>query len=748
MIDKETVQRIKDAADIVEVVGDYVNLTRRGANYMGLCPFHNERTPSFSVSPKRNFCYCFSCHKGGSPVNFIMEKEGVSYHDALLQLAKKYNIHVEETELTDEERARITEREAMLVASEWALQYFHRTLYESEEGRAVGLSYLYGRGVTDEAIRKFMLGYCPDSGQGMLAEARRQGFDIEVMKKIGLVGTSRDGREYDKFHGRVIFPIRNTSGKPVAFGGRDLKGGPAKYINSPETLLYKKSNELYGIFEAKPDIVRQDKVFLMEGYLDVIGSWQSGITNCVASSGTALTDGQIVLLHRFTDKVTLVYDGDAAGIKAAFRGIDMLLSHRLQVNVLLLPDGDDPDSFARKHTPEDFRRYVADNETDIIEFKARVLMNNAGESSQQRTQAVMSVVESIACIPNDVERSLYIQKCSAMMGVDERSVASAVAEKRVSVLENLRKQRRLNDIDRRYPQQSSGESPAPDAAGQPPESAAAPSSPAASAVSPAAPTIAPAPKRHSFFKESPRIPIERELLKYCVRYGFLEVIPVKDENDEDFMMTVLDYVDDELKADSLEFSDPVFRHLFDILLSLTPEFMEARALFAARLDAEIAELRRAGFDEIASRGLAMDEIRKEELRLENHAAGEYARRLTEFCRDWPGNYLSSHEEDEIRQTATALLCERHQLSAIYFRDGQHVETEQDKLAELVPRALAELRNEVLNQRIRTLHASISEAQQSGDAEQLRSLMVDLQKTMLMRSRIASRDLGDRIISPR
>ena len=355
MIDKATVGKIMDAANIVEVVSDYVHLIRRGANYVGLCPFHNERTPSFSVSPKRNFCYCFSCKKGGSPVNFIMEKEGLNYHDALLTLAKKYGIKVEERELTDEERARQGRREAMLVANEWAMLEMSKNLTSTEEGRSVGLSYLYKRGVTEDAVKRYRLGYALESPGALLDAARRKGIAQETLQELGLVGVSQNGKPYDRFRGRVIFPVFNPSGKVVAFGGRDLKGGPAKYVNSPESDLYKKSNELYGIFQAKSEIVRQDRCYLVEGYLDVIGMYMAGVENVVASSGTALTDGQIAMIHRFTNRITLIYDGDSAGIKAAFRGMDMLLSHKMEVSLVLLPDGHDPASYATSQTPEAFR---------------------------------------------------------------------------------------------------------------------------------------------------------------------------------------------------------------------------------------------------------------------------------------------------------------------------------------------------------------------------------------------------------
>ena len=297
-------------------------------------------------------CYCFSCHKGGSPVNFIMEKEGINYHDALLHLAKKYGITVEERELTDEERQLQSRREGMLVVNEWAMEKMENNLTATDEGRDIGLQYFLQRGITNEAIRKFHLGYAIDRQTALSDEAKAAGHDLEILKEVGLVGISGNGNMYDRFRGRVIFPIQNTAGKVVAFGGRDLKGGPAKYVNSPESDIYKKNRELYGIYQAKNEIVKQDKCFLVEGYMDVIGMWQAGMENAIASSGTALTDGQIALIHRFTENITLLYDGDAAGIKAALRGIDMLLSHKMRVKVLLLPDGHDPDSFARINTPE------------------------------------------------------------------------------------------------------------------------------------------------------------------------------------------------------------------------------------------------------------------------------------------------------------------------------------------------------------------------------------------------------------
>lgn len=717
MIDRETQQRIKDAANIVEVVGDYVKLTRRGANYMGLCPFHNERTPSFSVSPRKNFCHCFSCKKGGSPVNFLMEKEGIGYTEALLLLAKKYNIPVQERELSDEERARMSERESMLVASEWAMNHFHHNLLNTEEGRDIGLAYLYSRGITDEAIRRFKLGYSFDRGDALLSKARSEGFDIEIFKKIGLVGTSQSGRDYDKFRGRVMFPIRNASGKPVAFGGRALKGEPAKYINSPETLLYKKSNELYGIYEAKPEIIKLERVFLMEGYLDVIGSWQAGLKNAVASSGTALTESQINLIHRFTDNVTLIYDGDSAGIKASLRGIDMLLAHKLHVKVLLLPDGDDPDSFARKHSPEEFQRFIDTHQTDFIHYKLGVLLKSAGSNPQEISEAVRSVVGSIASIPDEIERISYIKECARMVDIDEkvitRQVAQAVLAKAASGA-NAHPRQNFN---------SSVVIPAgSDATG---ESEAVPVDPKVSQI-----------------KSSPFTRHEQEIIKYCVRYAFVG-IPV----DEEVTQSVIDYVAEELEADGISFSDPRFHRIFHLLLGRRDSFEAEFSAYKVRVEAALARDREAFHDTLRLRGGSMTEIRKAE---SDFLAEENARReelLRQFAVDFSVDFLINHEDDSVRSIVNPLVAERHTLSAIYSKAGNAVRSEEDLLAELVPRALSELRGEILNHRIQELQSMMVVALEANDTARQREIMDELKQILSMRSVIAE-NLGERIISPR
>ncbi len=789
MIDKATIQRIKDAADIVEVVSDYVHLTRRGANYMGLCPFHNERTPSFSVNKRRNFCYCFSCHKGGSPVNFIMEKEGVSYHDALKHLAKKYGIKVEERELTDEERKLATEREGLMVAAEWAMKQMEHDLTETTEGRDIGLTYLYSRGVTEEAIKKFHLGYAIDNGQHLTPMMRNAGFEVDILRSLGITGQSQQGNLYDKYRGRVIFPIMNSSGKVVGFGGRDLKGGPAKYINSPESVLYHKNNELYGIYQAKSEIVRQDKCFLVEGYLDVISMWQSGMQNTVASSGTALTDGQIAIIHRFTNNITLLYDGDAAGIKAALRGINMLLSHKMNVTVLLLPDGDDPDSFARKHTPEEFRDYVKAHETDIIRFKIQVLMADAGDNPQQRAQAINSVVGSIACIPDDVERTVYVGECARMLKIDEATVASAVRKARFEIVEQQKKDRARRQIEADYPLgpseshiqshiKSQGQSQAstPAAAQMPPADQAAQSvNPDASANSNSAASaggyINPAAlnpdsrnvagiRGASAPKQYPLLAVEKHMLKNLVKYGYLpfqlnseedapenaeqaqnEIDPSAAENELYF---VVDFIRDELEADAVAFSVPEFSRVYECLLENVDQYVADMQNFKLRVAEQVDKMRREGRDKIAVDCQSMSDIERAERKLEESLNVWQDNEMREFSKNYPGDFLASHENSDIRRLANEFLNERHVLSNL-FAKNMHV-SDDELLYQNIVRPLTEWKSEILNEHLSALMETFRR-EGGKDPEKDQQMQQQMLNLMTMRSQVA-KNIGDRIISPR
>lgn len=734
MIDRATVQKITDTADIVEVVSDYVHLIRRGSNYMGLCPFHNERTPSFSVNRKRNFCYCFSCKKGGSPVNFIMEKEGLSYREALLHLAKKYGIEVREKELSDEERERQSAREAMLVANEWSMQLMEKDLTDTEEGKDVGLSYFNQRGVTPEARKAFHLGYALDNGHHLVDEATKAGFDINVLKTLGLVGTSQNGRDYDRFRGRVIFPILGNSGKVIAFGGRDLKGGLAKYINSPESELYKKSNELYGIFQARPTIVREDKCYLVEGYMDVIGMWQSGMKNVVASSGTALTDGQIAMIHRLTQNITLIYDGDAAGIKASLRGIDMLLSHKMNVKVLLLPDNDDPDSFARKHTPDEFRQYVADHETDIIRFKVEVLSRDCGDDPQKRVGVINSVAESIAHIGDPVSRDVYIQECARMLKVSEESVAKAVGYMRNDLIQKLKKAREWSQRD--------GENVTTDNT--------VVSSATDPRTAPESRQENPPAKQQKITTQPlssyPFMPLEARVLKYCLRYGYLDFCEAEEEDGSKTTINVLDYVLYELEPDGIVFSVPVFAKIITLLQKIRPDFEAAYATRRTEIDAEIDTQRKKGIDEIGRNASSVQDIRKREQKLEEKLNASRLRMTRDFVKGWPSMTLRSHEDDEVRSIVFRLSHEKHQLSAIYTKEAVF-EPEEDRLESLVPRAINEWKGEILNARLKDLLMQFHDNAGKMDMEEEEKLQLKINSIIKLRQKLA-KDIGDRTLSAR
>ena len=432
MIDQATIDRILDTAQIVDVVSEFVTLRKRGVNYIGLCPFHNEKTPSFSVSPSKGLCKCFSCGKGGNVVHFIMEHEQLTYYEALKWLAKKYNIEIKERELTAEERQNQNLRESLFVVNQFACSYFQDVLYHNIDGQSIAMTYFRQRGFRDDIIKKFQLGFCTDSHNAFATTAIKKGYKEEFLVKTGLCYRRDDGSLRDRFWGRVIFPVHTLSGKVVAFGGRVLssatKNVQMKYVNSPESEIYHKSRELYGIFFAKQSIVRQDRCFLVEGYTDVISMHQSGVENVVSSSGTALTYEQIRLIHRFTNNITVLYDGDGAGIKASIRGIDMLLEEGMNIKVCLLPDGDDPDSFARKHNATDFQAYINDHEVDFIRFKTNLLMEEAGKDPIKRAELITSIVKSISVIPDTIIRSVYIKECSQLLKMEEKILVEATAK--------------------------------------------------------------------------------------------------------------------------------------------------------------------------------------------------------------------------------------------------------------------------------------------------------------------------------
>lgn len=542
MIDQATIDRILDAAQIVEVVSDFVTLRKRGVNYVGLCPFHNEKTPSFSVSPSKGLCKCFSCGKGGNAVHFIMEHEQMSYPEALRYLAKKYNIEIKERELTNEEKEVQSNRESMFIVNNFARDYFQNILKNHVDGRSIGLAYFRQRGFRDDIIDKFQLGFSTEGRDALAQEALRKGFKQEFLVKTGLCYETDDHKLRDRFWGRVMFPVHTLSGKVVAFGGRVLSTENkklAKYVNSPESEIYHKSNELYGIYFAKQAIVKQDRCFLVEGYTDVISMHQSGVENVVASSGTSLTPGQIRLIHRFTNNITVLYDGDMAGIKASIRGIDMLLEEGMNIKVCLLPDGDDPDSFARKHNATEFQNFIQEHETDFIRFKAQLLMEDAGKDPMKRAELINDIVRSIAVIPEAIVRDVYIKECGQLLRIEDKLLVSEVAKRRELQAEKGNKPIASNNAPTPQP----GEMPPP----FPPEEMEADT-------------------YQSFIPQEGKegqefYKYERLIIQMIVRYGENVMCNLTDEEGNEVPVTVVEYVINDLKEDELAFHNPLHRRI-------------------------------------------------------------------------------------------------------------------------------------------------------------------------------------------
>lgn len=566
MIERATIQRIMDATDIVDVVKEFVTLRKAGANYKGLCPFHNERTPSFSVSPTRQMCKCFSCGKGGNAVHFLMELEHMTYPEAIKWLGKKYGIEVQEKEYTDEEKAAQSERESMFALNEWADKYFQQLLHTNVDGVAQGLAYFRARGFRDDIIRKFHLGYSLEQRDAFAKAALDHGFNKEFLLKTGLCYETDDHQLFDRYHGRVIFPVQTLSGRIVAFGGRILNTekvkNVGKYVNSPESIIYSKSRELYGIYQAKQAIVRQDRCFLVEGYTDVISMHQSGVENVVASSGTSLTEGQIRLLHRFTDNITVLYDGDAAGIKASLRGIDMLLAEGLNIKVLLLPDGDDPDSFARKHRAEEFQKYIDEHQVDFIKFKTNLLLADAANDPIKRAELITNVVKSISVIPDNVVRQMYIHECAANLNLSEELIVNEINKQH---REKLRKERNAtNGTDATSNAEASEET---------------------------SPSL-------QLLSTDLELAEEKMLIALVIRYGNMQMDiflpPAEDdaEAEEQFQKTtVAQYINDDLNNDGLTLRNPLYQQVLSEAVEHASETgWESLPYFMSHPKADVSKL--------------------------------------------------------------------------------------------------------------------------------------------------------------
>lgn len=724
-IDNATVQRILDAADIVEVVSDYVRLKRRGSGYIGLCPFHSDRNPSFSVNKAKGFCKCFSCGKGGTPVGFIMEIEQMTYPEALRTLAKKYNIEIEERELTQEEQDAENARQSLLAVNEFALQRFEHNLTDTQEGKNIGYSYFRERGIDDRMIKRFRLGYSLERRDALYSDAIEAGFKEKFLEESGLVIKSERGDWRDRFRARVIYPIFTISGKVVGFGGRTLRKDKdvAKYVNSPESVVYRKSYELYGLYQAKPAIVKQDKCILVEGYMDVISMHQAGVENVVASSGTALTEGQIRLIHRFTENVTVIYDSDAAGIKASLRGIDMLLAEGMKIKVLLLPDGDDPDSFAQSHSSSQVEEYIRDNETDFIAFKTKILLDGVENDPIRRSNVITDIVRTISVIPDQIMRTVYIAECSRSLGIDEKVLALQVTK---FIAEKAEKD--YNDGVRRknYDDAHAGQ-------------------------------VQPPVADNSRASETPQntgtnylTPYEKELLRYVVRYGMLYLGDMTNEaGDEEIQFSVLDFVRNSMADDGIEFTTPDLKRTYEIAQEyVSLHWIHDKTRFEEKLKAEEQEKMNAGVAKIKAEAIDLSDIHRLELELKQRVEKELNDMKNNFESMYMVKALASSPDDTVRRIASDLADEKHRLSKIHTKFSS-VETERDRLKDLVPMAYYNLQEAIIELRIRELRRQIQTecaVTPRNDAKVL-ELMAKQAEYNEMKKELA-RYLGERIIAPK
>lgn len=674
MIDQATVDKIIDSANILEVVSDFVTLRKRGVNYVGLCPFHDEKTPSFSVSPSKGICKCFSCGKGGSAVHFIMEHEQLSYYEALKYLAKKYNIEIEERELSDEEKQIKSDRESMLIVNSFAQEYFSNILFQHSEGRSVGLAYFHERGFRDDIIHKFALGYSLEQRDALAIEAKKRGYKEEYLLKTGLCLEGQNGYISDRFRGRVIFPVFSLSGKVLAFGGRVLRKSDklAKYVNSPESEVYHKSNVLYGIYQAKQSIVKNDNCFLVEGYTDVLSMHQAGVENVVASSGTSLTPGQIRLIHRFTNNITVIYDSDAAGIKASLRGIDLILKEGMNIKVVLLPDGDDPDSFAKKQSASSFTEYIKNHEVDFIRFKTNLLLDSAGNDPIKRAELISDIVQSIAIIPDTIVRSVYTKECSRLMEISEEVLLREINKIKLSQLQNgtppNKKTLSETSADKQNSQEEGTQN---DDTGTSTETESIPQGILQEKRAP-----------------SPLDPFEKTLVRYMIRYGFHDLFSeINEETGETETWKVIPYILTDLQNDEIEFQHPLYKKV-------------------------IAEI--------------------------NHIFDQEGEHLT--------RYFLAHPDEEISRLAVDLVSEKYQLSKIHTK-FQTIESEEEKLADLIPRALFELKDAITSLNIKHIREEIKKTAKEKNPERTTQLMSELNGLYALKAALA-KQLGERIVSPK
>lgn len=689
MIPQSTIDRIIDAANIVDVVSDYVTLRRAGASYKGLCPFHDDKTPSFSVSPARGVCKCFSCGKGGNSVHFIMEMEQMSYVEALKHLAKKYGIPVEEEEMTDEQRQKMNERESMFAVNEWAAKYFSQTMMNAQDGRAIGLAYFRSRGFRDDIIAKFRLGFCLDSPDAMSKEAKAKGYNEKYLIDTGLCVKRDNGTIYDRFRGRAMFPWIAVNGKVVAFGGRVLdartKGVNQKYVNSPDSIIYHKANELYGIFQAKKQIAKEDMVYMVEGYTDVLAMHQCGIENVVANSGTALNEAQIHLLHRFTNNITLLYDGDEAGIHAATRSTDMLLAEGMNVKILLLPDGDDPDSFSRKHNAQEFKEYVAAHQTDFILFKTNLLLKDAQRDPIKRAQLTEDIVKSIAVIPDEIIRSTYVHECAEILNMDEAILMRGANKNRAAILENLKKEaQRERERQARLLEQSAatGDTPATTAAMPPLPSDIPDDIPPMEAMPPVeeAPAIATPLATKQGLAEQRFYGLERLILTLVTRYGE-QLIDGQDAEGNPTQTPLATFVQGDLNYDGIQLRSPLYAKM----LSLASQHASDPGFVASK-------------------------------------------------------FLMNNQDEEVSREAVDLISDRYQLSS----GNQMTQTEDELKVTYLSRLLLDYKNAIIEEELRRCSSDLTRPEVKNDVNRLMDTIRQI-KELSETQRQLAKLLGDRVV---
>ena len=649
----------------------------------GLCPFHDDRTPSFMVSPAKNICKCFACGKGGTPVHFIMEHEQLTYPDALRYLAKKYHIEIKEREQTDEEKAEQSERESLFVVNEWANEWFQQQMNDTVDGRAIGLAYFRQRGFRDDLIKKFQLGYCPDKYDAQWQAGKEAGYNEDYLLKTGLCIRNEAGKTYDRFRNRVIFPIHTISGKVVGFGGRVLdsrtKGVQVKYQNSPESIIYSKKRELYGLFFAKKAIVKEDLCYLVEGYTDVMAMHQQGVENVVASSGTALTHEQIRAIHRFTENIVVIYDGDAAGIKASQRGIDMLLAEGMSVRLLLLPDDDDPDSFARKHTAAEYQQYLKEHQVDFIRFKTNLLLSEAQGDPIKLSRLVNNIVDSLAVIPDEITRTFYMKETSQMLSLEERIINSAVSKVRKKMREErLReKEREAHRQQVEEPQNENEPVEAPFSEAILPSEVDIP----AEALIPIQPQGATDKAKDidaQFLKK------EELLVQMIIRHGEKVMCNVEDENGEEKPLRVLEFIHYALDEDELTLRSPLHRRILDEALQHYEE-----------------------------EGFRCD------------------------------RYFENHPDLEIANLSNDLGHDPVELSKIHSKDTT-LKSEEERLVDLLPHLMADYKLAVVDEQLQEVIRQMRDPAVLADKERSIELMKRYQEVKQIHSEL-SRQRGDRVI---